>query len=720
MTAFRASEEISGPYAIAVDVAVDAGGIAASAMLRKGARIEVFSDGAVVRRFEGLVMRVRERWQGAGPVLTLSVESPLALLALSNDCRIFQEQTTRAIVANVLGAFGVPADRVIFRLSRTYAAREVCTQYAESMLDFVQRLLEEDGIFHFVEAGPDGAKIVIGDAPGAHPSMTPATIPVALDTGLTGGATITSLSIVERVRPTKVTLRDRDWKRPLLDLEASAEAANVKGGIAREVYDPSADYVEAAEGKQRAKNLLEALVAGSTGVRGESTVPAMAAGHAFTMAEAFDSALDGEWVVTRVEHAFAADGSEPYSNRFVAVPKKVPFRPPLRTPRPRIVGPQTAIVTGPASQEIHTDAHGRVKLKFPWDRHAKFDDKSSGWARVAQVAMSGSMTVPRVGWEVLVEFEHGDPDRPVVVGRLFNGAYPPPYPLPQHKTRSTLGTYTSPGGSGHNEIRIEDAAGSEHFHLHAQRDFALSVANSRDEHVGSSQMTSVKHDARETVAKKRTLTIDGMNDVTIGGGQKLTVGSKRETVVKKDEHLTVAGDRALEVTGSHTIATEADGAISSGGDVDATIAAGLEESADGAYRFAVGDDASWTIGGTSVESAKKGRREAVGGKVTSTVAGAAAMTSSGDLTIAADGDRSVTVGAAWTLTAGGDVVLSSGDALEITVAAALALTGAEAITLKVGASKVTIGQGGIVIDAPKVKLTADGPAMLAAAVVASK
>jgi type VI secretion system secreted protein VgrG len=552
--------------------------------------------------------------------------------------------------------------------------------------------------------------------------MSPATVQVALDAGLTGSATITALEIVERVRATKVTLRDRDWKRPALDLQVSAEAANVAGAIHGEIYDPAGDYVEAAEGKRRAKNRLDALVAASTGARGQSTVPAMAAGHAFTMSDAFDASLDGEWVATRVEHAWsaAAGASEAYSNRFEAIPKRVHFRPLLRAPVPRIFGPQTAIVTGPAGQEIHADSHGRVKLKFPWDRHSAFDDKSSGWARVAQTEMTGSMAIPRVGWEVLVEFERGDPNRPVVVGRLFNGAYPPPYALPQHQTRSTLGTYTSPGGSGHNEIRIEDAAGSEHFHVHAQRDLVLAVANARDEQVGSSEMTSVKNDASEKVVKARALTVGGTLDVTVGGAQKLSVGSKRETTVKKDAAAKVIGDRQLDVTGSHTIATDSDGALSTGGDVEVTIAAGLEETAGGALRIAIGDDASWTVGGPWVESAKKGRRYAVGGKLSSTIGGAASTTSTADLSLVAGGNRSVTVGAAWTVTAGGDVVLSSGDALEITVGAALAFTGAETIALKVGGSKVTIGQGGIAIDAPKIKMTSDGPAVLAAAIVASK
>jgi type VI secretion system secreted protein VgrG len=714
----RIEERISDIGEITVTLASDTGVVRPQAVLRKGAQVDVTSGGTLVRRFEGFVIRVREAWRGPSPAFTITIALPLYFMTLSSDCRIFQDMTVPEIVEKVITEARFPAERIVQRLSATYPKLESCTQYRETMFAFVSRLLEQNGAFFFFENGDEGLNLVLADAPDAHRPATPASLPWVVDQGLLTGPAVTSLTEVEALRPTKVTLRDYDWKRPDLDLEASSERS---AKYAREVYDHPGGYAAPREGTRRAKFRLEAIVAAGAGITGNATAPGLSAGSTFDLANGPRDDLAKAWVVTEATHSWTATaGAGSWSCFFRAIPKTVPFRKPTATPCPKVAGPHTAFVTGPSGQEIHTDPHGRVRLKFLWDRRAAFDEKSSPWVRVAELAMSGAVAIPRIGWEVLVEFEHGDPDRPVVVGRLFNGIYLPPYALPGRKAVSTLLSFSSPKGEGHNEIRIDDAADAEHIHMHAQKDLELKVAHDRKAHVTTSRGVTIKADEQITVKGNRSLTVKGLSDVTVAGSQTLAVEGDRKKTIKKDEKITVDLDRKLTVTGSHTIATEANATLGVGGDVASTINGTLTESADEATSVLVGDDMTMTVAGAKSETAKKGKTSMTDGKRTMVVGGAFVDVSGKDRSILVGGKRTSTVGAAWTVTSSADVELSSRGALEITVGAALTMTGATGISFKVGGSKVLIGQGGVVLDSAKVKVTSDGPAALLGALVGSK
>lgn len=696
-------------------------GVRGSTLLRKGAQLDVAVGGAAARRFEGVVLRAKESWSASTTYVTLTLGSPLDLLALSTDCRIFQDMTMPEIVEQVLKDAGIPASRIVERLSGTYPKLESCTQYGETMLAFVSRLLEADGAYFFLEDGDGGLDVVLGDSVDAHRAASPAEVPFVVDAGLFAKAAVTSLTEVEALRPSKVTLRDLDWKKPELDLEsASAEKTTARP---RELYDHPGGHVTPAAGKARAGARVEALVAAASSVSGAATAPGFAAGKTFELEDAPRADLSRPWLLVQVTHDWARGGdvTQPWRTSFRATPKDAPWRPRATTPKPRIAGPQTAFVTGPSGQEIHTDEHGRVRLKFHWDRRAQFDEKSSPWVRVAELAMSGAVAVPRIGWEVLVEFEHGDPDRPVVVGRLYNATYLPPYPLPSKKTVSSLMSFSSPDGAGHNEIRLEDAAGSEHVHVHAQRDLVVDVARERRTRVTTSRMVTIKKDEEVTVKGNRSLEVKGLWEVTVAGNQELAVDGERHKTVKKDERVTIAGDRKTTIAGSHAVSTEASATLGAGGDASSTVAGTLdEESTDDATSVVVGDDMSVTVGGPMTETAKKGKSATVDGKRSVTVGGARIDVSGKDLSVLVDGKRASTVGAAWTVTSAADIQMSSGGALEITVGAALTVTGATGIAFKVGGSKVLVGQGGVVIDASKVKIASDGPAAVMGALVGSK
>jgi type VI secretion system secreted protein VgrG len=719
-TDVRVKDAIGTPRRIEVAV-YDSRGAKGDELLGKGAQVDVLSAEDEIRRFEGVVLKVKESWRATGVALLVTIGSPLDYLALSSDCRIFQAMTVPEIVTQVLTDAGFPADRIVKRLSGTYAKLASCTQYGETMLAFITRLLEAEGAYYFFEDSDQGLSIVLGDSSSAHnPSAGEATLPFVEHSETVEGFRVTTMTEIEKVRPEKVTLRDFDFEKPDLDLDSSEK---VTAAGAREVYDHPGGYLTTADGSKRAQARLHAFISDASQVEGRGLAPALSAGGRFTLENGPRQALSIEWLVTSVEHVYKA--KEPVADRrfvttFRAIPKAATYRPLAKTPRPRIRGPQTAVVTGPAGQEIHTDQYGHVKLKFHWDRHSAFDDKSSAWVRVSQLAMNGSMMVPRIGWEVVVEFEHGDPDRPVVIGRVYNGMYLPPYPLPDKKTMSVLGSYTSTGGAGHNEIRIEDASDSEHIHWHVQKDMEVKVANDRNAHVTQSRMVQIKADETITVKGNRTFEVDGLWDVTVAGNQSLTVQGARSKTVKKDEHITVEGDRTLTVTGAHDVSSSANLTISAEGDVSTTVTGTLTESADEGTSIVVGDDMSRTIGGPLMESPKKGKTSTVEGKQSVTVGAAMIDVSGKDLSVTVGGKRTSTVGAAWNVTSAADIQISSGDALEMTIAGALTMAGAQGVVLKVGDSKVLIGQGGVTVQSGKVKVSSDGPAALTAGVIGSK
>lgn len=715
-----AREGLSSSYTAVIDVELLVPAVEPRALLLRDALLGVArSDGEVLRRLGGIVTRVSERAsRGDRQRLTLTLESPLARLRLTKDSRIFQDLATKDIVSAVLEESGLPADKVEWRLTRSYAPREVCTQFNETSFAFVSRLLEEDGIFYFFEHGEEGVVVVFADDPSAYPATAPShQLPFMGDSGLTSQEAVTALVEVEKVRPARVTLRDHDFKQPRLSLEATAEAETALG---QEYYDYPGRYVDPDEGKRRAQLKLDAMAAASTGVRGESTAFSLVPGHTFELSGAPNPELDRAWVVVELETEWDdTTGVTRYRNRFRGLPREATFRAPLLTPRAVVEGLQLAMVTGPPGQEIHTDEHGRVKVFFPWDRRSTRDDKSSAWVRVGQMHASGSVAIPRIGWEVAVEFEDGDPDRPIVVGRLYNGKYGPPYPLPANKAVSSLQSKSSPGGAGRNEIRMNDGSGGEQLHVHAQKDLNVVVANNKTEKVTTNALLGVGADHALTVGANESLKVGGKYELNVGASQTWAVGASRTETVTGDEKITIAGSRSLTIGGSHTTMTPKSVSQSTPASFTETVGGSCVEAAALGAGMAVAGAASVTVGGAKIEACATGKGDFSIGAQAQTVGGAFISASGKDTAMSVGGAKACTVGGAWAANAASDVELSSDASINITVGGAV-MFNAASITLKVGGSTVTIATGGVVIKSKRIKLTATGPQPELAPVVEDK
>lgn len=516
-------------------------------------------DGEPPSCFAGVVeaATVRGRLRNTGTASALTYQfhlvSQMALLERSVGCQIFQEQDVQQIVSAVLEQNAIAADRFEWRLAGSYPVREYCVQYRESALAFVSRLLEEEGIYYFSECAPgEGEKIIFADDSTAAAAIEdPSTVPFRIRTGRETDDSIHKLSEHQRVRTGKFVLRDFDFKHPSLDLTCEAEAEERPD---LQVYDYPGLYFEKGEGDRLVATRLEEEQAERLTFRIESDCTRIAAGRKLTIEDHEEH--DGDYFVTEVTHEFEdgeGDAASRYELKAKLLALDVKFRPDRVTPRPVVEGPQTARVVAPEGsepEEIHTDEHGRCKVKFHWDNAEAVDDKASCWMRVAQLQTSGSMVLPRIDWEVIVEFLEGDPDRPIVTGRLFNGTFMPPYALPGGASRTSLQTASTPGGGGSNEIRFEDKEGAEEIMIRSQHNTEMKAANNKTKNVGNNDSSVVSGNNSLDVSGDQDQKVSKGNENTVTGDQTVSVGGNRKQEINAVYGLEAGGSATITVGGN--------------------------------------------------------------------------------------------------------------------------------------------------------------------------
>ena len=542
---FSGEESLSGLFEFRLELA--GAEVDLAAMLDKPAVLKI--DGVEAPRFVSGVISAFE-YVGQARHLQL-YEAQLVpwiwRLQHRHDCRVFQAKSTPDILKDVLVGAGLASEGFRFELLGEYAPRDYCVQYRESDLGFISRLMEEDGIFYFFEHSADRHVLVMADYPGAHPPIPGASGLWFCPPGgmLVEREHVKQFRFGERVRPGKVSLRDFNLHKPGLPMEA-AEAAKVRAEL--EVYQYPGEYQDPGQGGShqgatQAKVRLEGLQAQRRVGSGSSDCPRITAGHTLRMLGHPRHDLDGEYRVLHVSHAGHqpqaldqdATGDFSYSNEFGVSERDLPYRPEPTTPRPTMRGLQSATVVGPAGEELYTDKHGRVKVQFHWDRKDLHDDTSSCWVRVSQLWAGngwGAMFMPRIGHEVLVDFIEGDPDRPVITGRVYHGSNALPYPEPADHTKTTIKSDSSMGGGGFNELRFEDKKGQEEVFLHAQRDWNTFTLNCLTETVGASRTSSIGGGETVSVGAGRTVNVATTDATTVGAEHTVTMAPPPPLVLK--------------------------------------------------------------------------------------------------------------------------------------------------------------------------------------------
>ncbi|MBZ0335175.1 type VI secretion system Vgr family protein [Marinobacter sp. AL4B] len=569
--------------------------VQASDVLEQSVDLVVWQDGQPLRRFTGVVNEfVRGDTGHRRTHYEVVIQPPVWRLGIMHNSRIFQAQTTDAIVRTLLEERGIVD--TVFDLKRSPEEREYCVQHRESDLKFLERLAVEEGWHYRYQHGSlDGGEqpaLIIADHHGDAPKLDPVECNTKAG-GSTQQACIYSFAYEERVRASSVAMKDYTFKNPAYALMHEQSAGGVNHREDYQHYDYPGRYKADASGQPFTQTRLDALRNDASVATGKSNRPDFTAGAKVELQDHDSQSLNREWLLTAITHTGKQPqaleeegGSDPtsYANEFTAIPADKTWRA-LCEHKPMMDGPQMAIVTGPEGEEIHCDQYGRVKVRFPWDRYSKNDEHSSAWLRVSQGWAGGQygfMALPRIGNEVIVSFLDGDPDQPIITGRTYHATNTPPYALPEHKTRTTLKTKTHKG-EGSNELRFEDEAGEEQIYVHAQKDLDLLTENNRTE--------VVKNDSHLTVENNRFSHTKGNSHHTVDGEKRELTGKDHSFNVSGTLHLK-AGTAWLSDSGTELHIKAGQKAV---------IEAGAEITLKAGGSFVKIDPAGVAIGGASIK-----------------------------------------------------------------------------------------------------------------------
>jgi type VI secretion system secreted protein VgrG len=476
------------------------------------------------------------------------------LLTRRADCRIFQNKSTPEIIEQVFKNLGFSDYE--FSLIKSYPKRDYCVQYRETDFNFVSRLIEYHGIYYFFRHEAKKHVMVFVDSPSMIkpcPSQAKAEYKGVANT-YEDRDVVTSWQSEQEIRPGSWALTDFNFEKPLTTITASTDSLVKTWEKQLQIYDYPAGCDSRGDAEALTKVRMEAEESFQMVAHADTTCRAFATGFKFELVDPPEESQAGEWLITEIHHEATAnafysgqvDQRSEYRNRIVGIPAAVPFHPPRVAREPRVPGPQTALVVGPKGEEIYPDKYGRVKVQFHWDRAGKYDADSSCWIRVSQAWAGkgwGSLTLPRIGQEVIVSFLEGDPDQPIITGRVYNGEDTPPYPLPDEKTKTVLlKSNSTKGGGGFNELRIEDKKGEEQIFFHAEKNLDIRVKNNEYETVTKDLHLIVEQDKFEQTKNDHNETIERDYAQAIG----------------RDHHLKVTGKEAAEVGGSRSLKVTGD------------------------------------------------------------------------------------------------------------------------------------------------------------------
>ncbi|RMQ41776.1 putative type VI secretion system effector, VgrG family [Pseudomonas amygdali pv. mori] len=557
LESFRGSEGLSRAYQFDLLLVCQDSGVELKSMMGQHVVIEIeLADGSP-RYIAGYLTRFASGGSDGGMAKYTATLNPwFSMLKNRFDTRIFQGNTVEEVVTQVF-AMCTAFSKHEFRLSKPLKRYTYITQYRESDFNFVQRLLEEEGMFYYFEHTAEGHTMIICDD-----STTLVPLPEQPQIRFhSASVTETADSIIEwngdrKLQSGKIAVQTFDYRQPNNRLPVAMNSLNQQGDVENfEVYDFPGQYTHGTydEGEALLRLRVEALELRGKSFRGTSNCRAMKPGYTFELLQHYDhdqgSPEDRQFLLVLVDsegHNNYLNGQQAsYFNTFSCVRKKIVFRPQLTTNRSVISGPQTAIVVGPPGEEIFTDELGRVKIQFHWDRKGEHNDKSSCWVRVAQSGASGgfgSIQIPRVGDEVVVVFLDGNPDRPLVMGSLYNSQNTPPWSLPANKTQSGFLTRSAKGDGGTaNFFRFEDKAGAEQVIVHAERNMDTEIELDEKHEVGNNRKVTVGGTNTEIIQKDTVTNVQQ-------GSFTLKVDKQFIQVDAKQYILLKVGDSSISIT----------------------------------------------------------------------------------------------------------------------------------------------------------------------------
>jgi len=629
LDSFGGREAISELFEFELRMRSSTGGLDPTTIVGQSVTLTLQDSTGVARYLNGIVTRFLNAGSDATySFYTATLAPQLWLLTLTRDRTIYQNMGADAIIEDVLGAYGITYQS---QLTNTYLAREYCVQYDESAFQFISRLMEDEGIFYFFTFANNVHTLVLADSPSAHPACASATIYCAPDSSTTAQsdriaaferglgisaslhmmgdydsttAEISLSSIDGASSGSSATSSTSSTTSTTSSSSSSASSTSSTSGESPGVrYTFPGKYASSTDAQRKVGVRLAAQQLQAQIGKGTSFCYNLTAGSTFTLSGHPDSAFNVEYVARSVTHRVSQDT---YENTFEVFPFSVPFRAPLTTPLPVVAGTHTANVVGSSGEEIWTDAYGRIKIKFHWDRSPGRDQNSSCWVRVSQ-AWAGSgwghWVLPRIGQEVVVSYIDGDPDRPLVTGSVYNLQSSLPIALPGSQTQSVMRSRSSKGGTAGNEIRMEDLLNSEQLYLFAQKDMNVSITNALTTTVVGADETHTVQKGNRTVQVQtgnETHTVQGTRSLTVTGNETHTnsaaytqsvSGNHTHTVSGNHSH-TVSGDYTLNVTGNCTLNVTGNFVIAATGSVSIKSDQGVTSQAGTSHTVAAGTSLS--------------------------------------------------------------------------------------------------------------------------------
>jgi type VI secretion system secreted protein VgrG len=621
----------------------------------------------------------------------------LWFLTRTADCRIFQKKKAPDIIKKIFDDLGFSDYEL--RLQGDFHVRDYCVQYRETDFNFVCRLMEEEGICYFFEHADDGSKhtlVLANDGTSHKPCPHQEKARCDFTAGVWRNEDVISeWRLEEEYRPSAWAHTDYNFETPSTSLMVT-----VKDEGKYELYDYPGFYMNKGDGNSFAKTRLQETLAFKNRVSAKSNCRNFTAGSLVDVTDHYRKDMNQKWMLTAVYHqctmgeAYGTGGTGEsffYNNTFECVPASIPFRPPRLTPKPNVQGCQTAVVVGPSGEEIYTDKYGRVKVQFFWDREGKKNEDSSCWVRVSFPWAGknwGGIHIPRIGQEVIVDFLEGDPDQPLIVGRVYNAESMPPWTLPGKKVVSGFKSDSTKGSGGYNEFSMDDTKGNELINVHAQYD--------QQNRVNHDERTSIGHDRTEDVGNNETITIGNNRTEKVGNNEQITIGKNRTEMVGVNETITIGSNRTenvganetvdIALTRTHTIGVNdmltvgAAQEITIGAVQALTVGAARAHTVGATENISIGSDQSIDIGSNQSTSVAKNQSFSVGESRSSDIAkddtlavGKSLQISAGDQIVLTTGDASITMKKDGTITISGKDITINGSG-EINVKASKNIT----------------------------------------------
>lgn len=654
LESFEGKESIAGGFKYTLGLLAKDPGISAAKLIRTAATVKMAQADGSERVINGLVSRFVQLDQAEGlTVYEAEIRPWYWFLSLTSDFCVWQNKSIPDIVKAVCSEQGF--SDLVFKCVKPHKPHEYRVQYGETHLDFITRLMEEEGIFWFADHDGKKCNMVVAD----DNSVGKTTVKLRLSTIAhdTEDETVLSwFNVSQDVRPGKYTHMDYNFETPSTQLKGQHS-----GKHASEVVEFPGGFETRDDADPMATLRYQEIVAEQIEAEGAGRCRALKAGGKIEVSKHPNKALNTAYLITSVKQSaklgdFRAGGDPglAFKSSFTAIPFDTPYKPERSTELPRAYGYESAVVVGPAGEEIFTDKYGRVKVQFFWDRRGKKDDKSSCWVRVSTLWAGkgwGMINTPRIGQEVLVAFLNGDPEDPIIVGRVYNAEQMPPYALPANKTQSGIKTRSTLQGTpdNFNEIRFEDKKGSEQVFIHAEKALDIEVeadethwvGHNRTKTIDNDETTSVKHDRTESVDGNEQISIGGNRTETVGKNESITISKNRQESVGDSETVNIGKDRNHAVANNDALDVSKDQSISIGKKLTLQVADARSTSIGKNDELTVGkklvisaaDEISLTAGDASIILKKNGEITISGKDITVSGSGKINVKASSDLVL---------------------------------------------------------------------------------------